>query len=482
LTHEEQRRVKVLTEVREGRLRAQEAARLLSLSVRHCRRLLAAFRRDGPAALAHGNRGRPPHNRFPRTLQPRVLRWARTTYVGFNHQHLTEALTEERGLQLSYWTIHRWLVAAGLPSPRPRRPRRHRRRRERMPQAGLLVQCDASQHDWLEGRGPRLVLHGAIDDATSEVPAARFREEEDAAGYFWVLRDLLRTRGRPIAIYSDRHGIFHRDPRQPLTLTQQLRGLQRPPTQFGRALQELGIRWIPASSPQAKGRIERLWGTFQDRLASELRRARARTLAQANAVLTRFLSRYNTRFTQAPADSHAAYRPLEPDQVLDDICGFAYERIVANDNTVRLGEHLLQILPGPSRRSYAKARVVVREHLDGQLSVSYQDHSLTIRPLAPTPPRAQRLLRARDYDRPHLGAHPAPGSLQDRFRGGGKASGDPLAKRSTRQTTTGSRRRRAGSGPGAWTPAPDHPWRGYAIQPTRRKLLREAGVTFSLKA
>jgi transposase len=400
LTHEEQRRVKALSEVREGQLTTIDAAELLGLSLRHTRRLLAAFRRQGPVALAHGNRGRPPHNRLPNALRQRVLRWARTVYAGFNHQHLTEALGEERDLHLSYWTVHRWLVAAGLPSPHPRRPRRHHRRRERMPHEGLLVQVDASHHDWLEGRGPRLVLHGAIDDATNYVPAAVFRKEEDAFGYFWILRDLLRTRGRPIAIYGDRHGIFHRDPRQPLTLAQQLRGVRRPLTQFGRALHELGIRWIPASSPQAKGRIERLWGTFQDRLVSELRRVRARTLAEANVVLARFLPRYNARFAQAPAHPHAAYRPLAANQHLEDICCFAYERVVANDNTVQLGEHQFQILPDPRRASYAKARVIVREHLDGTLSVSHKDERLRVQPL---PTRSQRgsprTLRARDYTR-----------------------------------------------------------------------------------
>ena len=169
-----------------------------------------------------------------------------------------------------------------------------------MPQEGLLVQVDASHHDWLEGRGPRLVLHGVIDDATNKMPAALFRVQEDAVGYFTILRDLVATLGRPVALYSDRHGIFSRDARSLPTLAQQLRGLRRPPTQFGRALQELSIRWIPASSPQAKGRIERLWGILQDRLGSELRRARARTLDEANAVLARFLPRYNARFAQAP--------------------------------------------------------------------------------------------------------------------------------------------------------------------------------------
>ncbi len=454
LTQEEQRRVKVLSEVREGQLAVTEAAQLLGLSVRHTRRVLAAFRRHGPAALAHGNRGRPPHNRLPDALRQRVLRLARTAYAGFNHQHLTEVLVEERGLPVSYWTIHRWLVTAGLPSPRPRRPRRYRRRRERMPQEGLLLQFDASQHAWLEGRGPRLVLHGAIDDASNTVPAALFRAEEDTYGYFWVLHTLVRTHGRPVAIYSDRHGIFQRDPRQPLTLAQQLRGLRQPPTQFGRALQDLGIRWIPASSPQAKGRIERLWGTFQDRLVSELRRARARTLDEANAVLARFLPRYNARFAHAPAAPHSTYRPLAPDQCLEDICCFAYERTVANDNTVHLGGHLLQILPDSRRHSYAKARVVVREHLDGTRSVSYRGERLRIQAVSPRPPV------------------PSPGPL--RARGYRRLTTQAQALRARKTTQT----RRQRQGPSR--PAADHPWRRAIAEDVHRQLLRKARVTSSL--
>lgn len=286
-----------------------------------------------------------------------------------------------------------------------------------MPQAGLLVQFDASQHDWLEGCGPRLALHGAIDDATNQVPAAVFRAEEDAQGYFLILRALVATSGVPVAIYSDRHGIFQRTWRHPLTLDEQLRG-ERAPTQVGRALRELRIRWILASSPQAKGRIERLWGTFQDRLVSELRRARARTLEEANAVLATFLPRYNARFAQAPADPISAYRPWPPDVDLDDICCFTYERTVTNDNTVHLGPHLLQILPGPRRQSYARAGVAVREHLDGMLTVSNQHQRVALQhltsslrhesgdglrarggrrlhPAPPTPPEPRRLGRRR---------------------------------------------------------------------------------------
>ncbi len=452
LDQEEQRRVIVLSKVLEGTLLGKDAARLLGVSVRHCRRLLAAFRRDGPAALAHGNRGRSPHNRLPERIRRRVLRLVQTTYAGFNDHHLTELLHEEQTLHVSRPTVSRWLRDAGLPSPHTRRPPRHRRRRERMPQAGLLVQFDASHHHWLAGRGPRLVLHGGIDDATNTVLAAIFREEEDAFGYFWILRDLVTAHGRPVALYSDRHGIFHRDPRQPPTLAQQLRGLRRSPTQFGRALQELGIRWIPASSPQAKGRIERLWGTLQDRLGSELRRARARTRKDANAVLARFLPRFNARFAQAPADPHPAYRPLTSTHRLDDICCFAYVRTVANDNTIQLAQHLIQILPGPQRQSYARARVIVREHLDGTLSVSYKHQRLHIQHLAGSS-QALKTPRAWTYER--------------------FVPGTPLPQRPIPVARSKSRRRTP------YRPPADHPWRrpGNGV---RRRLLQKAEVTSSL--
>ncbi len=439
LTPIEQRRVIVLTQVREQRIDAARAAALLGLSLRHCRRLLAAFRREGPAALAHGNRGRSAPNRVPRSLERRIVRLARTTYAGFNHQHLTEKLAEGHGIVLSRPTVHRILLAAGLPSPRPRRPRRFRRRRARMPQPGLLLQWDGSHHDWLEGRGPRLVLQGAIDDATNTVPAAIFRAQEDAHGYFVVLREMIRTHGIPVALYGDRHGIVTNEARpRPLTLDEQLRGHTRPPTQVGRALRELGIQWVPAHSPQAKGRIERLWGTFQDRLVSELRLARARTLEEANAVLQAFLPRYNARFTRPAAQPGSAYRPLPPELNLDDVCCFAHERTVANDNTVTLGSQPFQLLPDAQRASFAKTRVIVRRHLDGRLSISRNGRRVAFRIL--TAPR-----------RP-----PSP-------------TPQPDARRAVRPPA-----------PRIWKPPHDHPWKTYAAQGLLRKQLKMAGVTFSL--
>lgn len=437
LTQVEQRRAIVLTQVREQRMDAVRAAAVLGISLRHCRRLLAAFRRQGPAALAHGNRGHPAPNRVPTSLEQRLVRLARTRYVGFNHQHLTEKLAEVHGIVLSRPTVHRILLAAGLPSPHPRRRRRFRRRRERMPLPGLLLQWDGSHHDWLEGRGPRLVLHGAIDDATSTVPAAIFRAQEDAQGYFLVLRELIRTQGIPVALYGDRNGIMTNEARpRPLSLDEQLRGHLRPPTQVGRALRELGIHWVPAYSPQAKGRIERLWGTFQDRLVSELRLTQARTLEEANAVLQAFLPRYNARFSRPPAQPGSAYRALSPELKLDDVCCLAYERTVANDNTVTLGAQRFQLLPDASRVSYAKTRVTIRCHLDGQCSMSHAGRRVAFRILQE--PR------------------PTPTHLPDKPR--------PVRPR----------------GPRMWKPAYDHPWKKTFAQVQHRKQLRMAGVTFSL--
>ncbi len=380
LTKKEQQRAHVLSRVQAGVLTARTAAELLTLSIRYVRRLLAEVRQHGLAALAHGNRGRPSPQRLAEAIRTKVLALARTTYAGVNDHHLTELLAEREGLHLSRPLVRLLLRKAGIGSPRTRRPPRHRRRRERMPQAGLLIQMDGSHHPWLEDRGPRLVLHVALDDATGQVLGGVFRLEEDTHGYFLLLRNVIRRYGLPAAAYTDRHGIFHRDPRTPLSLEEQLQGSPAS-TQVGRALQELGIRWIPARSPQAKGRIERLFGTFQDRLVVELRLAHASTVAQAQRVLDRFLPRYNARFAHAPAQPEAAWRSSPPD--LERICCFKYQRTVAKDNTVTLGSRHLQILPGPNGRSYAGVRVDVHAHLSGLLAVSYRGQRLVSKSLPP---------------------------------------------------------------------------------------------------
>ena len=204
----EQRRVVVLNQLESGSLVTREAAELLGLSERQVRRLRRGYGKQGADALVHGNRGRPAHNAVSAEIAQRVVELARTTYTGFNQQHLTEMLAEQESIQLSRPTVRRILAAAGISAPRRRRPPRHRRRRDRYAKEGMLLQLDASRHDWLEGRGPDLSLVGAVDDATGKVPWACFREQEDAYGYFQVMRKTVAKHGIPMAVYADRHSIF----------------------------------------------------------------------------------------------------------------------------------------------------------------------------------------------------------------------------------------------------------------------------------
>lgn len=381
LSAKEQQRVKVLNLVERGELTGKQAATLMDLSLRQVRRLLAGYRREGVSALAHGNRGRPPVHRIPESTRRLVVALSQEVYQGLNHSHLQELLVEREQLTLSRASVWRILTASGIASPRKRRPPQHRCRRERYPQEGMLLQVDGSCHDWLEGRGSYLSLVGAIDDATGTVPHALFREQEDAQGYFLLLQGIISNKGIPLALYSDRHSIFCVNSKQPETLEEQLAGA-RQPTQLGRALKELGIQSILALSPQAKGRIERLWGTFQDRLVSELRLAGATTLEEANQVLGAFLPRFNARFGVPPAQPGSAYRPALGLDLAGVLC-FKHQRTVAKDNTIRLGPDTLQLLPGPDRASYTRARVEVQERLDGSLAVCFQGILIASRPAPP---------------------------------------------------------------------------------------------------
>lgn len=394
LNKKEQKRLMVLNQVETDGITVREAAEVLGLSLRHVRRILAAYRKEGAAALAHGNRGRKPHNTLDKSLRRQVLELARSTYAGCNNQHFTELLAEREGIVISRSLVRLILLEAGIRSPRKRRPPKHRSRRERYPREGMLLQTDGSRHDWLEGRGPWLSLIGAIDDATGNVSYALFREQEDAQGYFLMLRQIVGSYGIPIALYHDRHGVFERSKREPESLEEQLEG-RRKPTQFGRLMEELGITSIASRSPQARGRIERLWGTFQDRLVSELRLAGAKTLEEANQVLWDFLPRYNQRFAVPAAEPGLAYRQAPEGFNPDGLFCFKYYRTVGGDNVVRFGEHRLQIMPTNGRLSYVHARVEVHERMDGSLAVYYQGHCLATKPAPPEAP----VLRVRNTAR-----------------------------------------------------------------------------------
>jgi transposase len=383
LTTREQQRIEVVSRWLAGILTTAEAVALLGCSERTAWRLRAALLARGADGLAHGNRGRASPRRLPEATRERILELARTTYRGYNDSHLAEALADDEGIAIGRSSLRRLLRAAGLASPRRRRPPRYRSRRERMAQAGLLVQVDGSRHDWLEGRGPWLTLVGGIDDATGIVVGAVFRDAEDGVGYLTIVRDMARRHGLPAALYRDGSSIFA--PTAPSA------GQRDEATQVGRALAELGIASIAAGSPQAKGRIERLWGTFQDRLVSELRRADATDRASANAVLRAFLPRFNRRFAVPPASPTSAWRPVPEELDLARVCAFRWRRAVGSDSTVRLHGGLLQLPPGPGGRSLAGRRVEVELRLDGRLLVLADGRLLAAVPAPPEPRRLREV-------------------------------------------------------------------------------------------
>ena len=341
LTMKEQTRLHIMNGVLERQWAVAEAAQLLGVSERHTWRLLAAYRKEGAAALAHGNRGRLPSNTTSPAVQEQVIALARERYQGVNHTHFTELLAEWEGIQLSRATVRRLLVGAGLASSRHRQPPRHRYRRERMPQEGMLVQIDGSHHQWLGEGGPWLTLLLAVDDATGTVPYALFREQEDTEGYFRLMKGIIQGRGIPLALYSDRYFVFcYSKPSETGEASVIDRGK---PTQFGRAMQELGVTQVFARSPEAKGRIERANGTFQDRLVSELRLAGASTIDEANAILEAFLPRFNERFGVLATQPEPSYRPIDPGLDIDAVLCFKERRRVAKDITEQYHGHTLQL-------------------------------------------------------------------------------------------------------------------------------------------
>lgn len=377
LSQKELQRVSVISACIKGDMACARAAALLCLSLRQIKRLKKRMRKDGEAALAHANRGRPSHRRLPDAVRPRIVHLARTTYAGFNDHHLCEKLVESEGFSLSRETLRRLLRGNGLGSPRKRRAPAHRQRRTRSARLGELVQLDGSPHDWLEGRGPQLTVLGLQDDATGKIMAAQFFPTEAAFGYLCLLRQLLRRHGVPLAFYGDHSSIFLRNDDN-WTVEEQLAG-KRQPTQFGRALEQLGVTFIAANSPQAKGRVERLWGVLQDRLCSELRLAGAHDLDSANAVLRKFIADYNRRFARLPREFATAWRPAPEN--LERICCFVHERIVSNDNAVQWEGRRFQIPQQARRFSFAGAKVHIYQALNGCVALYYGDTRLEHSPM-----------------------------------------------------------------------------------------------------
>ena len=421
----------------------EEASMALGLSERQVYRIKAAHAEDGARGLVHGNRGRAPANRLREDERQRIVELATGTYAGMNRSHLRDLLARDQGIVVGTSTVSRILAAACVPSGRrARRRSSHRQRRDRRPQEGMLIQVDGSDHHWFGKDRARVTLVAGIDDATGKVVGAVFRDREDAHGYLLLVGQIVRDRGVPLEVYHDRHGIFERNQAGRWTKEEELRG-RLDPTQVTRALEELGIASIPAHSPQAKGRIERLWGTWQDRLVRELALAGITDLDAANAFLPGYIERHNRRFAVLADDPELAYQSLAKDVDLDFVLGLRYERRVANDNTVQLNGERYQIPPGTWRRSYAQAVVEVCLMLDGRIGIWYQGRWLLQTPAPVTPPTLRTLRRKRYAATPLAPPPPAV------------------------QVTLPEPTRRRASPP---KPGPNHPWRN----PSRPKPLTES--------
>jgi hypothetical protein len=359
MSQREREILKVMQPVLRGERTQAQAAALLGISARQVRRIQRKLEAGGDAAIVHRLCGRPSNHQPDAALKRDALLAYRERYSDFGPTFAAEKLADE-DLLVCPQTLRRWLIEAGLWS-RKRRREAHRSRRPRRACFGELVQMDASIHDWLEGRGEEPVLVSMIDDATSRI-LARFYPAATTEAHMDLLGRWVRKYGRPVALYTDRHSIFEpQDKGRAVT-----EGL----TQFGRALEELAIGLIRANSPQAKGRVERGFGTAQDRWVKELRLAKAKTCAAANSVLERLLPAHNRRFAKEARDATDAHRDLGAGHDLGAILSIQSERTVSNDYVVRFENRFYQLLP-PALAGLRGGKVIVEERLDGSLKIRF---------------------------------------------------------------------------------------------------------------
>ncbi len=427
LSQRERDRLQVLHEVEQKHVTQVEAGRRLEVTDRHIRRLLVRLHQHGDGALVHGLRGQPSNRRLPVPFAQRVLARVRRRYADFGPTLAAEHLAED-GLAVSRETLRKWMREAGLWRVRPKRSQAVHVWRERRACFGELVIQDSSPYRWLEDRGPACHLIALIDDATSRI-RGRFAEHDTTAENFRAFEGWLRRWGRPRAVYTDRGSIFQ--PAGPKRIEDELHGTPAR-TQFGRALAELGIEWIPAYSPQAKGRIERLFETLQDRLVKEMRLAGIDTIADANWFLqTHFLPRWEERFTVAPRRPHDAHRRLGREHRLPEILSERVVRTVAQDHTVKWKGERWGVPRQDVCAGLRGARVEIERRLDGSHWLRFRGRYLPLVTCPAAPP---------------LSASPSG------LRPPGPA--DPKPKAQTRIKTK-------------YHPPSDHPWR----RPWKRTFL-----------
>lgn len=378
----------------------EEAAVLLDISQRQVIRLKIRLKEKGAAGITHKNRGRKPDHAFSTALQEQIVAlYQSDKYTGSNDCHFPELLTEHEQIIASPSTVLRLLLAAGIKRAKQRRRSKAHRPRARKEQEGMLWQTDATPYDWLEGRSPAMALVAAIDDATGIVVGAIFQPNEDLASYFEVMRQGIQHYGVPLGLYSDRHTIF-RSPKETLTLEQELAGDFPALTNFGKAMKDLIITHIKALTPQAKGRIERLWLTFQDRLVIELRLGNVNNIEEANALLPQLIAKHNKRFAVKSKNMESAYRSMLKDVKLEHILCIRDKRIVSSGETLSYDGKIYTIKADTQRETIpVKTRVETRLTMKGKLFVFYKEQALTLQEVE-KPERAHPAVKEKQITMP----------------------------------------------------------------------------------
>lgn len=403
MTQKERDRLVALKKAKKKLITHKQAAAEIGVGERHVRRMLRKLKERGDKAVIHAARGRASNRKIAANVEQRAIEiLSREEYRGFGPTLAAEYLAKKHDLQVGRETLRGWMSRAKLWRTQARRVEKVHTWRNRRSRRGELVQWDTSEHDWLEGRGPKLYLISMIDDATSCM-LARFVEHDSSEENLRLLQSYLEKNGRPLSFYTDKASLFANPPKSRRGETAEKDAPQLPPTQIGRGLKELDIAWIAAHSPQAKGRIERGFGTAQDRLVKGLRVAGAKTLEQANAYLeTEFLAWWNQTLTVVPASADNAHRPLGKEHNLAASLSHVESRQVGNDYTIRFDNQLYQIQRVDIRAGLRGGTVRVERRLDGTLAVRFRNHYLTVSECQPCPktisaqltkPRARKIVR-----------------------------------------------------------------------------------------
>jgi len=407
----ELKRLHVVQKVIEGSLRQTEAAEMLSLSIRQTGRIINRVKEEGAQGVVHRSRGRQSNRKLPQEVKDKVLALYRQHYRGFGPTLAQEKLLERDGIFISDETLRLWLIGAEL-WKKKRKGRQHRQWRPRKDRYGQMIQVDGSHHDWFEGRGPACVFMGYIDDATGKV-YGRFYEYEGTIPAMDSFRRYIRKNGLPMSLYMDKHSTY-KSTGEP-TIEEQLSGTE-PMSEFGRALKELGVQLIHAHSPQAKGRVERLFNTLQDRLVKEMRLRGISSIAEANEFVKEYLQIYNRRFAKKAAEAENLHRPIPKGLNLHRILCIKTERTLKNDFTIAHDRKLYQIEDAVKTK-----KLMVEEYTDGLMAIWCQGYKVKFRQIMIKPEKLPK----------------------------------PLPELTRRKTST---------------PAKDHPWRGLFFVPKKMKI------------